>query len=71
MRLVLPLSSRRRPRLRRLRRIWQFADRSRQRGHEAKHTRLSMELSPTLQKLHEMEREALAEERKYHCRWAE
>ena len=31
---------------------------------EAKHTRLSMELSATLQKLHEMEREALAEERK-------
>ena len=29
MRLALPLSSRRRPRLRRLRRIWQFADRSR------------------------------------------
>ena len=31
---------------------------------EAKHTRLSMDLSATLQKLHEMEREALAEERK-------
>ena len=30
---------------------------------EAKHTGLSMELSATLQRLHEMEREALAEER--------